>query len=143
MIRSHSLTYTVHTGYEQGTQRVPAERETLVEGSLKPVYRSLLVRYEFVLGSFEIRFQFGMSSLNDHIRRISSTYTNVCQQMSNISIRYPYAGPIRYSVNAALIEPFPPLPVLFESRYKKTSRLASLNHTVELHMQVCSLKFLT
>ena len=59
----------------------------VLEGSLKLVHRSLLVRYEFVLGSFEIRFQLGMSSLNDHIRRISSTYTSVCQRMSNISIR--------------------------------------------------------
>ena len=69
--------------FAQGTQR--ARREYAQQ--LKLVYRSLLVRYEFVLGSFEIRFQFGMSNLNDHIRRISSTYTTVCQRMSNISIR--------------------------------------------------------
>ena len=87
MIRSRACTHTVRTGYAKGTQRVRETRYAFVEGSLKLVYRSLLIRYEFVLGSFEIRFQFGMSSLNDHIRRISSTYNTVCHRMSNISIR--------------------------------------------------------
>ena len=45
-------------------------------------FHSLLVRYELVLGSFEVRFQFGMSSLNDRIRRMSSAYVCVLEILS-------------------------------------------------------------
>ena len=31
---------------------------------------SLLIGYKYFLGSFQIRFQFVMSSLDDHVRRI-------------------------------------------------------------------------
>ena len=73
--------------YKNPRHGAPGPIITSKPRSLKLVYRSLVVRYEFVLGSFEVRFQFGMSSLNDHIRRISSTYNTVCDRMSNISIR--------------------------------------------------------
>ena len=48
---------------------------------------SLPKRYELVLGSFEIRFQFGMSSLDDHIRRISSAKMCVLEILSYFAIR--------------------------------------------------------
>ena len=45
-----------------------------VERTLKLVSHSLLVRYEFVLGSFEVRYQFVMSSLHGHIRQRTRAY---------------------------------------------------------------------
>ena len=37
--------------------------------TLKLVSHSLLARYELVLGSFEVRYQYVMSSFDGHIRR--------------------------------------------------------------------------
>ena len=51
------------------------------------------------MGSFEIRFQFGMSSLNDHIRRISSS---MCVYWRFFHFLQFVDHSIRYSVNAAL-----------------------------------------
>ena len=67
----------VRTLFAKGAQRVRTTHWAFVERSLKLVSYSLLVLYEFFLGSFGICFQFDISSLSDHIRRISSAYVCV------------------------------------------------------------------
>ena len=43
------------------------------------------MRYELGLGSFEIRFQSGMSSLDDHIRRVSSAFVCILEIFQTIA----------------------------------------------------------
>ena len=79
----------VGTLFAEGMQRVCREytkhvRRSLRGRSVKLVSHPLLVRYELVQGSFEIHFQVGMSSLNDHIRRISSAYVCVLEILQNV-----------------------------------------------------------
>ena len=55
--------------FAEGTQRVRTSRLAFVERTLKLVSHLFLVRYELVLVSFEVRYQFVMASLDGHIRR--------------------------------------------------------------------------
>ena len=58
-----------------------------VSHSLVFVSLSLLVLYEHVLGSFQIRFQFVMSSLDDHVRRIFSVCVRIQDCFHSFAIR--------------------------------------------------------
>ena len=61
---------------------------------------SLLVSYEHVLGSFQIRFQFVMWSIDDHVCPIFQRMSAYSRLFCIFAFRWGNVQSIRYSVNA-------------------------------------------